>query len=375
MSFIGSARDLASAALQHKLIKVRINDYAAYAKLTLLMYEIVINLGREVKLVWSTSFRWSNVIYFMNRYPVVAFQLWSVCYTTSTPQPIQNLNLGTSCDALYQFFWYASFIPTRAAITASFALRVYAIMEGGLVFVVILSVLGMAIVGLDIWQGVQSSCTESSNQLSTITTFVFLACFDVLSTVLVTIRMIKTIRWSGGFRALDSQHIAGYILRSAIALYFGLYSLVLNNLMLVLSSIMVARFLLDLREMNNGKVVVNNTIAASVSLSNTMPFEVAANPALSTSGDHRAKPRRRRGHHGFDDTSLFQDFADHENYTDSSSNGTSEITMTHFSGKEDRRDAPQLNSTSRPLEDLIVRAKVVEEALDSNDEINVENRH
>ena len=136
---------------------------------------------------------------------------------------------------------------------------------------------------------------------------------------------------------------------------------------------MVARFLLDLREMNNGKVVVNNTIATSVSLSNTMPFEVAANPALS--GDHRAKPRRRRGHHGFDDTSLFQDFADHENYTDSSSNGTSEITMTHFNGKEDRRDAPQLNSTSRPLEDLIVRAKVVEEALDSNDEINVESRH
>ncbi|KAH7872388.1 uncharacterized protein C8R40DRAFT_1071866 [Lentinula edodes] len=128
----------------------RIVNYASYAKTTVLAYEILINLGREVDLVWSANFRWSNV--------------WELCYKTSTPQYVHFISISY-CDALYQFFWYTSFIPTRAAITASFALRVYAIMDGRLFFVVILTALGVAIVGLDVWQGVQSSCSQSSDKL------------------------------------------------------------------------------------------------------------------------------------------------------------------------------------------------------------------
>ncbi|KAJ3851004.1 hypothetical protein EV368DRAFT_83979 [Lentinula lateritia] len=66
----------------------RIINYASYAKTTVLAYEILINLGREVDLVWSANFRWSNVIYYMNRYPVVVFQVWELCYKTGTPQHI-----------------------------------------------------------------------------------------------------------------------------------------------------------------------------------------------------------------------------------------------------------------------------------------------
>ncbi|KAJ3861425.1 hypothetical protein EV359DRAFT_66490, partial [Lentinula novae-zelandiae] len=260
----------------------RIVNYASYAKTTVLAYEILINL------VWSANIRWSNV--------------WELCYKTSTPQYVHFLSISY-CDALYQLFWYTSFIPTRAAITASFALRVYAIMDGRLLFVVILSALGVAIVGLDVWQGVQSSCSQSSNKLrkqlralgstsqqrkhpeqalifalgafvagecspasilalaTTIATFISLACFDVLTTILVTVRMIQTIQWGRKLKGLESSRIAAYILRSgvlyfgavtvpqliAIALYFQGSSTILNNFMLVLSSIMVSRFLLDLR--------------------------------------------------------------------------------------------------------------------------------
>ncbi|KAJ3899308.1 hypothetical protein F5879DRAFT_926338 [Lentinula edodes] len=209
----------------------RIVNYASYAKTTVLAYEIFVNLGREVDLVWSANFRWSNVIYYMNRYPVVVFQVWELCYKTSTPQYVHFISISY-CDALYQFFWYTSFIPTRAAITASFALRVYAIMDGRLFFVVILTALGVAIVGLDVlqptlswylipvcwiqWQGVQSSCSQSSDKLSTIATFISLACFDVLTTSVLY------------FGAVTVPQLI------AIALYFQGSSTILNNFMLVL---------------------------------------------------------------------------------------------------------------------------------------------
>ncbi|KAJ3894811.1 hypothetical protein GG344DRAFT_62630 [Lentinula edodes] len=278
----------------------RIVNYASYAKTTVLAYEILINLGREVDLVWSANFRWSNVIYYMNRYPVVVFQVWELCYKTSTPQYVHFISISY-CDALYQFFWYTSFIPTRAAITASFALRIYAIMDGRLFFVVILSALGVAIVGLDVWQGVQSSCSQSSDKLSTIATFISLACFDVLTTILVTVRMIKTIRWGGKSKGLESSHIAAYILRSgvlyfgavtvpqliAIALYFQGSSTILNNFMLVLSSIMVSRFLLDLREINETQVNGETTVQQRSLLKHFFPLvaEVLFRDFMSDNGD------------------------------------------------------------------------------------------
>ncbi|KAJ3881956.1 hypothetical protein F5051DRAFT_425331 [Lentinula edodes] len=292
----------------------RIVNYASYAKTTVLAYEILINLGREVDLVWSANFRWSNVIYYMNRYPVVVFQVWELCYKTSTLQYVHFISISY-CDALYQFFWYTSFIPTRAAITASFALRVYAIMDGRLFFVVILTALGVAIVGLDVltlswylipvcwiqWQGVQSSCSQSSDKLSTIATFISLACFDVLTTILVTVRMIKTIRWGGKLKGLESSRIAAYILRSgvlyfgavtvpqliAIALYFQGSSTILNNFMLVISSIMVSRFLLDLREINETQVNGETTVQQRSLLKLFFPLvaEVLFRDFMSDNGD------------------------------------------------------------------------------------------
>ncbi|KAJ3930121.1 MAG: hypothetical protein NXY57DRAFT_344185 [Lentinula lateritia] len=85
---IGYLVERASMGIEYDLRKQQIANYAAFAKLALLAYDITINMGRELRLVWSTSdrFRWSNVIYFTNRYPVVAYQIWSVCYTPNIPQ-------------------------------------------------------------------------------------------------------------------------------------------------------------------------------------------------------------------------------------------------------------------------------------------------
>lgn len=53
----------------------------------LLAYDILLNLGREKELIWDTKFRTSSVLYYMTRYPVVAYQVFNVCYSpTTTPK-------------------------------------------------------------------------------------------------------------------------------------------------------------------------------------------------------------------------------------------------------------------------------------------------
>lgn len=52
----------------------------------LLAYDVLINLAREKRLVWDEKFRPSSVLYYLTRYPVVAFQIFNVVYTPSTPQ-------------------------------------------------------------------------------------------------------------------------------------------------------------------------------------------------------------------------------------------------------------------------------------------------
>ncbi|KAJ3818411.1 hypothetical protein F5880DRAFT_1734439 [Lentinula raphanica] len=313
--------DTSFTVLEYGLRKQQIADYAAFAKLAtsnlfldwlaLLVYDIFLNLDREVRLVWRTSdrFRWSNVIYYTNRYPVVAYQIWSVCYTPKTPQ----------------FFWYFSFIPTRVAISASWILRVYAVVDHGLIFGLILTVLGLAIIAFDILQGVQSTCTHntlSSETLSGVMTYICLAVFDILATSLVTIRMCQAIHRSGGFHHIDKQNLSEYVLRSgvlyfgvvtvpqliAVVLYFapqGLYSPILNNFLLILSSVMIARFLLGLREMNEmrreytpgGEYGSDLDPATTVSMLTWNVSTETNSNFLSSSGRRNVVTRRGAGNH------------------------------------------------------------------------------
>ncbi|KAH7877318.1 uncharacterized protein C8R40DRAFT_1095655, partial [Lentinula edodes] len=105
-------------------------------------------------------------------------------------------------------------------ITVLWILRVYAVVDHGLVFAIMLSLLGLAIVGFDILQGVQSSCTHntlSSETLSGVMTYISLAVFDILATLLVTNRMIQAIRGCGGFRKLARQNLSEYVLRDQVS--------------------------------------------------------------------------------------------------------------------------------------------------------------
>ncbi|KAJ3889079.1 hypothetical protein GG344DRAFT_67395 [Lentinula edodes] len=247
--------------IEYDLRKQQIANYAAFAKLgerrpsfspkpvthglnlvALLVYDITINMGREVRLVWSTSdrFRWSNVIYFTNRYPVVAYQIWSVCYTPNIPQ--------------------ASVYKHSLTMIALNLINLYARSLQSLVSISFKAFNPPVLT------------TRYLQKPSGVMTYISLAVFDILATLLVTNRMIQAIRGCGvlyfgyGFPTvihgthsdIGMSRVVTIPQIIAVVLYFvgvplapqGLYSPILNNFLLVLSSIMIARFLLGLREMN-----------------------------------------------------------------------------------------------------------------------------
>ncbi|KIK56306.1 hypothetical protein GYMLUDRAFT_248051 [Collybiopsis luxurians FD-317 M1] len=142
-------------------------------------------------------------------------------------------------------------------------------------------------------------------------------------------RMIQAIRRSGGFRKLDRHNLFKYVLRSgilyfgvvtvpqliAVVLYFapqGLYSPILNNFLLVLSSVMIARFLLGLREMS--EVQRENLYMERMASVNSVSLDTVDSvvndnlgPALHSrwtdTESSRRQPSRRGGR-----SSLLEDF-------------------------------------------------------------------
>ncbi|KAK7450113.1 hypothetical protein VKT23_012995 [Stygiomarasmius scandens] len=138
-------------------------------------------------------------------------------------------------------------------------------------------------------------------------TFIVLICFDVMSTVLMSWGVFMIVRNQQGLtvnlKTLSKWRIPVVILKSGIMYYLiitglqlgavilywlpqGVYSLVLNNYLTPLSTILVSRFLLDLREaMSQG----------SDQSSHTQEMQFAANSGADDSVTVRSFRIRSRG--------------------------------------------------------------------------------
>ncbi|EIM87610.1 uncharacterized protein STEHIDRAFT_121205 [Stereum hirsutum FP-91666 SS1] len=315
VSVVGRAA-VDTAATVHKLRQTQINHYAAISRVALLAYDILLNLGREKEYVWDRKFRMSSVLYYMTRYPVVAYQVFNVCYSTTTP----------NCDAIDKATWAISLVLTRISISASFVLRVYAVMQRdffGIFGVVLLSLIGVLAVVLDIIQDTEASCTQASNPLSTVLTFITLICFDILATGMLAWRIFQIIRDSGGFSNLSSSRMSGLLARSgaiyyivitalqlgSVILYFlpqGVYSTVLNNYTLLLSSILVSRFLLDLRQMIHGPPSSGTGSSAGVVPAHGRKRRAGTGAGGGAGGDGEGRGGGGRGGRGAGTTSTIQ---------------------------------------------------------------------
>ncbi|THV04063.1 hypothetical protein K435DRAFT_835517 [Dendrothele bispora CBS 962.96] len=264
---------LAVVASAHKARQLQVNEFANASRITLILYDVLLNLDREKRLIWEEKFRASTLLYYILRYPVIAFQIFTLFIAPDLPH----------CDGLYKFTFTLSITCTRIALCMSFILRVYAVLPKGVfcnISTAFLTAVGMLSVALDIVQVTEVSCSQSSSPMWLVLTFITLICFDVISTVLMSWGILLIVRdqTQAGLRAISLKalkkwRIPTVILRSGILYYLiisglqlgavilywlpqGVYSLVLNNYLTPLSTILVSRFLLDLREaMNYGREI------------------------------------------------------------------------------------------------------------------------
>ncbi|TFK35375.1 hypothetical protein BDQ12DRAFT_737650, partial [Crucibulum laeve] len=256
----------------HAHRQTQISAYATYSRITLYAYDILLNLSREKELIWKEGLRPSSLLYYAVRYPVIAKQIFYLFYSRTHI---------SHCDSWNQFTFTVSILITRIAIVISFILRVYAVMNGALFFVAVLTILGLLSTALDIVQVKELSCTQASNPFNHdsdvcysrafVLTFLSLIVFDVTATTLIVWKLVAVIKLQGGLKKLGSESVVALIIRSgtlyfiiitgiqlgAVILYFlrfsqGLFSTVLNDYTLIISSILISRFLLDLRSMSSG---------------------------------------------------------------------------------------------------------------------------
>ncbi|KAL0954097.1 hypothetical protein HGRIS_005243 [Hohenbuehelia grisea] len=286
---------LVQAVSAHQARKTQVAEFANFSRIALLAYDIVLNLGREKQFIWDDKFRPSHILYYLVRYPVIAFQIFQVTYKPTMPQV----------------------------------------------------------------QTTQLSCTQASNPLSFVLTFISLIVFDVLATGLITWGILRIIYDQGGFMKLSSHRLAKLIVQSgalyyvtitalqtgAVILYFlpqGVYSTVLNNYLTPLSTILVAHFLLDLRQMVRGSSAVGSTMSEMESIS------FAAPPPSYTRASHA---QRKLGH----GLSIVRDFE----HVDTKWDDERDDDDSWHGGK----GQSQLASHAWPLEDLVDRAQAVEARL------------
>ncbi|KAF9262192.1 hypothetical protein L218DRAFT_451508 [Marasmius fiardii PR-910] len=170
-------------------------------------------------------------------------------------------------------------------------------------------------------------------------TFITLICFDVISTALMSWGVFMTVREQDhkGLRVINLHNlhkwrIPAVVLRSGLLYYLvisglqGIYSLVLNNYLTPLSTILASHFLLDLRE-----VMAQHKDVTSID--QEMQF---ATPSIT---DNDSMAHTRTGMKPRQHFSLYKDF---------------EFEMAAFSRTGEDWDSDlHLNSMSRPLEDSI----------------------
>ncbi|KZV78425.1 hypothetical protein EXIGLDRAFT_783855 [Exidia glandulosa HHB12029] len=361
MSMMSAIHVLASLS-PHAARQSQVMTSANVSRLALLVWDYVINLDCERRFIWQKDFRASSALYYTIRYPVVAFQIFNLLSDKTDPH----------CNAYDQLCFTLSITIPRVALCTAFVLRAYAVMQKvivGYILVGVLAAVGALSVILDIVQTAELSCTQATSPLALVLTFISLIVFDVLATGMLAMRIVHVVRDGGGFHKLGSSDLYHLLIRSgalyyvvitalqagAVALYFlpqGVYSTVLNNYLTPLSTILVSRFLIDLREMVDVDHISNTSHPSDFSDSRLrsagkMRFAV---PVPTSAGESSTLGS------GFN-SSVLRDFADLPLYR---AEGTQSLSAGESLSHEYGTD---VHGQTQTIIELAGRARAVEERL------------
>jgi len=252
-----------AAATQH-FLQFRIQ----YASIALIYWDYALTLRDEIEYMWSSKgwLKLSKLVYVLCRYSLLANVLYMLAVSGK---------LGSNCDTWYKGLGVISVLG-RAAILTAFTMRAYAVWSQNKLVLVGLGSMALTCVILDCLHlpGLQCSGSTSTplyNKLLSI-----LVCvFEFTATVLTTVRCIQAMKMQESIRS--QKNTLWYIIFEEGLLYFSVVSCItiaavvlnfqapnnffqrlLNALILPLSGIFTARFLLHLRAADANHTVFSN---------------------------------------------------------------------------------------------------------------------
>ncbi|KAF9554138.1 hypothetical protein CPC08DRAFT_821890 [Agrocybe pediades] len=237
-----------------------------YASIVLVFYDYALTWTREVKYFWQKKFTISTALYIACRYSMIANILYLVALADRLPR---NL----SCNGGYQICGALSVVG-RAAVIGVLGARTYATFNRSRYILFVFGFLGITIVIMDSFHVRWLVCVNVAGpDQKTAEPFAFSVLFsllvvfyEILAAALTMFRGLQALRIRIDLKTLEKR--LDYLVVKEGTLYFAFLSLfglasllmltlapsgsfiqrLLNALTLPVSGLMIARFLIHLRE-------------------------------------------------------------------------------------------------------------------------------
>ncbi|KZV72534.1 hypothetical protein PENSPDRAFT_750829 [Peniophora sp. CONT] len=221
-----------------------------WASLALLYYDYALTFPDEVKYIWKGRKR----------------SLLVPLYCTNPNAIAHKLGGPSSCDVVYKVIGVVSVLG-RAAVFFTFLARVYVVWAKNKLILGFLGALALTCFVLDVIHVPGLRCEGSSTiQIANTLLSILVCIFESLAALMTLLRSIQALRF-GGTPIMMKRHTFNYLVAEQSTLYFslcsaltigaivlnfrapgGFFQRLLNALLLPVSGLLTARFILRLRE-------------------------------------------------------------------------------------------------------------------------------
>lgn len=241
---------------------VAASSYASV--LTLYTYDYLLNLSREVELMWPGPFHLATVLYFSTRYLPFVKLLYDIATVFLSARTVPSKACAIGLHVVDAFH-----ILSRTAITVVLFVQTYAVYNQSKIILATLGPMGVALIILDGIESAAKSCVlvdPSDRALHTSVSLVILTAFPTAVMLLTFYRMYAILRHQNGFRTEGMTKKGGLttlilyktlcmsgvcVLRLFNTLWFILgpteANLGVNPFTLPVAAVFISHFLLSLR--------------------------------------------------------------------------------------------------------------------------------
>jgi len=295
-----------AALIAAKYNEMMLANFCAVAATTLLLYDYAVTFPREVRCIWGRKFTWATVLFLLNRYLTLLNRVLMIVDML----PWQNLPQATAdktCESVLRLSEVVTIILELVSMSFS-SLRLYAIWEKDRRIMAVIALLGLVPPGINMFYyttltivstpppfvgcGEYVSLTTEQSNIIAYFNVVFAIVSDAVVLILVWLRTYTIMREISKFG--DGPHLSTLLLRDGTIYFVSLLILNVVNLIAirfqsfgsvpaltsVLSSILISRFFLDLRE-----VYLSGDPGSSTTLSSKM-----SEPCFATAAGNLGAP-------------------------------------------------------------------------------------